>query len=252
MLAAVATTACTDDSGTASTSAGTTVDDVTAAATPTSTSETPAAPPTGSTESTSTGTTASTDATVVSSTVAIVAVPDDVVPGIDSDDPFCRAWSEFAGSFQTLAGAGSAADVFEVAASTVVSSAARTIAEEFPEPIASERDVFVNDVIGPFARRAERAGEALRDAGLSDAEIEVLGELWLRALTDSGVDGSEIDVAVPDDLVDAVAAAVEAVALPAIAVDPSLVTQASTPATFEFLAGNCPDQGILAGNDAVD
>lgn len=251
MLVAAATTACTDDGGTGSTSAGTTVDDVTVAATPTSTSETPA-PPTGSTESTSAGTTSGTDATVVSSTVAIVAVPDDVVPGIDSDNPFCRAWSEFAGSFQTLAGAGSAADVLEVAASTVVSSAARTIAEEFPEPIASERDVFVNDVIGPFARRAERAGEALRDAGLSDAQIEVLGELWLRALTDAGVDGAEIDVAVPDDLVDAVAAAVEAVALPAIAVDPSLVTQASTPATFEFLAGNCPDQGILAGNDAVD
>ena len=36
------------------------------------------------------------------STPAIEPVPETGVPGIDSGDVFCRAWSEFAGSFQAL------------------------------------------------------------------------------------------------------------------------------------------------------
>ena len=35
-------------------------------------------------------------------------VPDEPVPELDSDNPFCRAWSQFAGSFQRLALASSA------------------------------------------------------------------------------------------------------------------------------------------------
>lgn len=165
--------------------------------------------------------TPSTEATLIPSTLSaetIVPVPDDRVPGIDSDDPFCRAWSEFAVS------------------------------------IAFEREVFVADVIGPFARRADRASGELRAVGLSTAQIDALGDLWLMALVDTGVDDPEIDVVVPEELVDAVAAAVDnfSTDVPAIAEDPSLVTQASSPATFEYLSTNCPDQGILAGNDAIE
>ena len=40
--------------------------------------------------------------TTEETTPPIATVPDGGVPGIDSDDPFCRAWSEFAGSFQAL------------------------------------------------------------------------------------------------------------------------------------------------------
>ncbi len=244
--------ACTDDG-----SAGSVGDKAT---TPSALTETT------STESAMTSAAPSTEVAVVPSTVAVVpstvaiaAVPDAGVPGIDSGDPFCRAWSEFAGSFQALVGASAAgvesgATRLEVVASGAVSSAARTMADEFPVPIAFEREVFVNDVIGPFVRRADRASGELRAVGLSPAEIELLGDLWLAALVDAGVDDPEIDVAVPEGLSDAVVAAVVEFSadVPAIMEDPSLITQASAPATFDFLADNCPDQGILAGNDAID
>lgn len=253
VLMAVAAVACTDDGGAGS------IDSSVGARVGGEVTTMPSAPTeTIPAESVTTSAAPSTDVAVVPSTVAIVPVPDQGVPGIDSDNSFCRAWSEFAGSFQALAGASAAgaesgSTRLEVVASAAVSSAARTIADEFPVPIAFEREVFVNDVIGPFARRADRASEELRAVGLSPTEIELLGDLWLAALVDAGVDDPEIDIAVPDDLSDAVVAAVEEFStdVPAIVEDPSLVTQASAPATFDFLATNCPDQGILAGNDAI-
>jgi len=59
---------------------------------------------------------------------------------------------------------------------------------------------------------------------------------------------------VPDGLTEAVDAATEVFAanVPVIAADPSLITQAEAPAMLGHLADNCPDQGILAGNDAID
>jgi len=70
----------------------------------------------------------STEVSVVPSTVEIEPVPDVGVPGIDSADPFCRAWSEFAGSFQALAFA-SIADTDPVAAARleVVASPRRSM-----------------------------------------------------------------------------------------------------------------------------
>ncbi len=187
----------------------------------------------------------------------IATVPEEGVPGIDSADPFCRAWSEFAGTFQALAFA-SALDVADAAEREVVAAAAvvdavRTLDDEFPESIVAERVVFVGDVIGPFARRSERAVDELRLAGLDDEQIIALGDVWLRALADAGVDDPEFTVAVPDDLVAAVDAATAAFAddVPPIAADPSLITDADTPATLAYLAERCPDQGILAGNDAI-
>jgi hypothetical protein len=202
---------------------------------------------------------AATIATAPIATAPIATVPDDRVPGIDSEDPFCRAWSEYAGSFQTLTFASVAAsDPFaaarlEVIASAAVSSAAATIDTQFPEAVADERALFVDDVIGPFARRAQRAMDALDDAGLSPEEIERLGEAWLIELADLGADEIEVVVDVPDDLVAAVDVATSAFAadVPPIAADPSLVTSADTPATFGYLAEFCPDQGVLAGNDAI-
>jgi len=201
----------------------------------------------------------STEVAVVPSTVEIVPVPDVGVPGIDSADPFCRAWSEFAGSFQALAFA-SIADTdpvaaarLEVVASSAVTSSAQTMADEFPESVASEREIFLADVIGPFARRADRASDELRAAGVATGDIEQLGDAWLRALVEAGVDDPEMVVAVPDGVTEAVDAATEVFAanVPVIAADPSLVTEARAPATLGYLADNCPDQGILAGNDAI-
>lgn len=190
----------------------------------------------------------------------VATVPEQGVPGIDSANPFCRGWSEFAGSFQTLAFASLAgadpvaAARLEVVASAAVTSAAQMLADTFPDSVAAEREVFLDGVIGPFARRAGRLLDELVAAGLSVGEIEQLGDLWLTALIDAGVDGAEIVVVVPDELTDAVDAAAQVVAadVPPISADPSLVTQAEAPATFGYLTDNCPDQGILAGNDAVD
>jgi hypothetical protein len=108
-------------------------------------------------------------------------------------------------------------------------------------------------VIGPFARRAGRANVELRAAGLSPTEIATLGEVWLEALVDANGDAVGV-VVVPAGTSAQVdqATGVFANNVPPIAADPSLVTEAEAPATFDHLAENCPDQGILGGNDAID
>ena len=134
-----------------------------------------------------------------------------------------------------------------------MTSAVQTLADEYPEAIASERDTFIDGVIGPFARRAGRANDELRAVGLSSAEIAALGELWLEALVDANGDTLEV-VVVPGEVSAGVDQATAAFAadVPPIVADPSLVTEADAPATFDHLAENCPDQGILGGNDAID
>jgi hypothetical protein len=179
------------------------------------------------------------------------------VPGIDSADAFCRSWSEFAGSFQALALA-SAVDPdpvagarLEVVASPAVDRAAGALSEAFPGEIANERPVFLDGVVGPFANRSSLAGEELLTAGLTIDDRDELVLLWLEALV---AEQPVVAVTVPDELdkiVDAAAAAF-ARRVPPIAEDPSLVTDASAPATFAYIADNCPDQGILGGTDAID
>jgi hypothetical protein len=222
------------------------------------------------TPATSAAATTSAPATVASTTElastssvgpdTIATVPDDGVPGIDSENAFCRAWGEFAGSFQALVLVSSVstdpveAARLEVVASPAVVSAARSLDDALPESVAGERVAFVDGVIGPFSLRAQRATEALAAAGLSSAEVTELGELWLDTLAAAGVDDPEIAVVVPPGLVGEVDAAVAefVAAVPAIGDDPSLVTAATAPSTFGYLADNCPDQGILGGNDAID
>ena len=190
----------------------------------------------------------------------IATVPEEAVPGIDSEDPFCRAWSEFAGSFQALTFASiDGADPLvgarlEVIAAGAVVAAARSLDETFPDEIADEREVFVDDVIGPFARRAARAADELRSVDVGDDDIELLGDAWLAALVAADATDPVITVAVPADLDAAVVAATAAFVadVPPIADDPSLITRAEAPGTLGYLAEQCPDQGILAGNDAID
>ena len=114
--------------------------------------------------------------------------------------------------------------------------------------------MFVDEVIGPFARRAARAADELRSVGVGDDDIELLGDTWLAALVASDATDPVIAVDVPPELDAAVVAATAAFAadVPPIASDPSLITQAAAPATFGYLAEQCPDQGVLAGNDAID
>jgi hypothetical protein len=207
---------------------------------------------------TETTTTAASPTSSVSETIA--TVPEQAVPGIDSEDPFCRAWSEFAGSFQALTFAsidGTEPLVgarLEVVAAGAVVAAARTLEDAFPDEIADEREVFVDDVIGPFTRRATRAADELRTIGVGEDDIERLGAAWLAALVASDPADAVIAVDVPAELDAAVdaATAVFGVDVPPIAEDPSLITRAEAPGTLGYLAEQCPDQGVLAGNDAID
>jgi hypothetical protein len=198
-------------------------------------------------------------ATVTPGPASIATVPEEGVPGIDSDDPFCRAWSEFAGTFQALAFASfvgtdpEAALRLEVAASAALLAAADSIDAAFPDDVGREREAFVDGLLGPFTRRAERARDELVAAGLTDADLERLASLWLAALTEAGINDPALTAPVPDDLRAGFDAAVAAFGadVPSIGDDPSLVTDAAAPETEAYLAANCPDQGILGGNDVA-
>ena len=174
------------------------------------------------------------------------------VPGLDSDDEFCRSWSEFAGTFQALALAASLArdpaDAArtEVAGSSTIVAAAAGLDEHLPDELESERQALTVGLVGPMARRAGAAVDALTAAGLTDAEISALGEAWLGTLTASGLDEPieqvPLDPAVADR-VDAAAASLAA-ARPSIVEDPALITDASTSAGLnDFRTGARPDAG---------
>jgi hypothetical protein len=256
VVAVTVAAGCSGAGGDADVSAPTSATSLTS---PSSTQSEPASAPTSEAAASSSTAATTTSGPAVAGAETIATVPEVGVPGLDSADPFCRAWSEFAGSFQALAFASATASDalsaarLEVIASGAVTSAVRTLAEEFPDPIAAERDVFLDDVIGPFARRAIRAADELDSAGLSSEQIRGLGDAWLAALATTGADDSDLVISVPDDVTVAVDAATAtfAAGVPPIVSDPSLVTAAEAPATFDHLAENCPDQGILAGNDAV-
>jgi hypothetical protein len=184
-------------------------------------------------------------------------VPEVGIPGLDSDEVVCRAWSRFAGSFQVVAvaatfGAGAAA--LEVVAAPSVVRAYDELLDAWPDELATERDVVADDFLGPFAARAQVARDALVDVGADDATIERIESAWLAALAER--DPTSPDLAVDLDeatwsLVDAAAVTVEA-DLPAIPADPTLVTDASVPLTEAFLATTCPDQGTLAGQELTE
>jgi len=204
-------------------------------------------------------TTPTTEASAAPTTSSPV-VADTGVPGLDSADEFCRSWSEFAGTFQALALAASLArdpaDAArtEVAGSSTIVAAAAGLDEHLPDELEPEREALTAGLVGPMARRAAAAVDALNAAGLTDAEISALGEAWLGTLTTSGLDEPIEDVPLDPavaDRVDAAAASLAA-ARPSIVEDPALITDASTPLTLAYLADHCPDQGILAGNDIVD
>ncbi len=189
----------------------------------------------------------------------LATVPEAGVPGIDSGDPFCRAWSRFAGSFQALALASNlgsdprAALRLEVAASGAVTRAAADLATSLPPEVAGERGVFLDELLGPFTVRATVARDALLAAGLAPEAVDELGDLWLAAAAE-GAGDPDLVVVVTSDFQPAFDEAVAdfSAAVPSIAADQSLVTDAAAPMTIAYIGANCPDQGILGGNDIID
>jgi hypothetical protein len=191
---------------------------------------------------------------------SIPPVPDTGVPGIASDDAFCRVWSEYAGSVQALSLAWEvqpaiAAATLEVASSDAVRRAVAAMAAELPAEIQSNMQALTVDVPGPFLRRGERARQALIEAGATDAEIEQLGDAWIEAIAAAGLDADDVTVVLSEGVEAKLAIAAEAFLAdtPSILEDPTLdTTEFDISPSLDYISENCPDRGTLAGNDVIE
>jgi hypothetical protein len=191
------------------------------------------------------------------STPAPTAAPADTgVPGLDSDDSFCAAWSRFGGSWQLLVQAAFNAEQaeamrLEVIASTLVGEAYDAVFAAWPSELEPERELVAADYFGAFQRRSAEARQTLVEAGASDADVAAIADVWARTLEQYDPLAETIVVALPDELEPVVTAAAVAFAerrvpLPA---DPSMVITAETPMTDAYLASGCPDEGWIVGQD---
>jgi hypothetical protein len=187
-------------------------------------------------------------------TPEIPVVPETGVPGIDSADAFCRAWSEFAGSFQAVglvSAVGDPGNAFrlEVLAAAAVVDAVRALDSDLPAELEEERVPLVADFAGPYFARASAAD------GLLDVDVrEAFAASWIAQLAEQGVDDPFLEVDLPgvaDPTLFAAAVESFSAAFPSIVEDPSLITDVQIPLTDAYLASNCPDQGILGGNDVI-
>jgi hypothetical protein len=251
---AIALTACSADDGSAG--AASTSPTTPAPATTPSTTPVVTARPEPSTVPPSR---ASAPTTAPPATVDPAATPapaDTGVPGLDSDDAFCAAWSRFGGSWQvTLAAAafGPADDAarLEVLASTVVADAYDAIFLAWPAELESEREVVADEFFGAFRRRSADALAALSEAGADDDDIAELADLWVDALAGRDPGNPVLEVDVPEELAGTVVAAVGGFTAqrPPFTQDPSMVITASTPLTDDYLQTACPDQGSIFGEN---
>ncbi len=186
-----------------------------------------------------------------------VVVAEAGIPGLDSADAFCAAWSRFGGSWQVLlvasvfGGDEATAAELEVVAAPVVVAAYRALLDVLPAELASEADAVADGYFGPLARRADDAVASLRDAGATDADLDALGESWIGALAARDPEDPVVMPAVPGELEALVGAAAESFRTKRVGMadDPSLVIVAETPATDRFLETACPDQGALTGQE---
>jgi hypothetical protein len=195
--------------------------------------------------------------TTVAATFPVVEVPESGVPGLDSDDSFCAAWSRFGGTWQVVQVAANFAPdpavvpVMEVTAAPVVGAAYDAMLAAWPAELASERDAVADGYFGPLDRRAEAALAALVSAGASDADLDALARAWEAALAGRRAD-EPVVVAELDDrlqaLVDAAAAEFAAQRVDFVD-DPSMRITVETPSTDAYLATACPDQGALTGGE---
>lgn len=196
------------------------------------------------------------DADEPATTTFPVEVPETGVPGLDSDDAFCAAWSRWAGSLQIVAvtsafGAGPPESVatLEVIAAPVVRAAYDGMLEHWPDELASERDVAAEELFGPFTRRIDVAYDALVDAGADAATIDIVAGAWTATLAARDPSVPDVTVDLPEQLwplVDAAAADLATRRVP-FGTDPSLQTDPVVPLTEQHLVATCPDEGALAG-----
>jgi len=184
------------------------------------------------------------------------------VPGLDGSDPFCATWASYAGTLQALGTAAAFGGIphaaflaIEVAAAPRVVEAAAAIDAAWPPDLAAEHDVVVDQRIGPYSRRAQRAVDALRANGVTPEELTQLSEAWQAALRRRDPGNPVIALVDVDPAlqvkVDAAARAFD-VAVTPFADDPSLVVDSvAAPATDAYLAARCPDLAASGVGDAV-
>ena len=189
-------------------------------------------------------------------------VPETGVPGLDSDDAFCAAWSRFGGTWQVLSVGAAFLDApsvvagWEVASSPVVLTASDDLISNFPDELAAERDPALDGYFGALRQRIEIARSVLDDAGATDDDLAGLSEAWLTALAERDQFDADIGLELSDELqrlVDTAALNLLAQRGP-FSSDSTLIVTAVTPATDDYLATQCPDRGALAGQevDGVD
>jgi hypothetical protein len=187
------------------------------------------------------------------------APPSTGVPGLDSEDAFCAAWSRFGGSWQVLVQANFAGDPaeatrLEVVAAPLVATSFDDVLAAWPSELEHERELVADGYFGPFQRRSADALQALRESGASDDDIARLAESWSVALAAYDPMAFTIAVSVPPDLEQLVAdaAALFAGRRVPIPEDPTMVIAVETPDTDAYLATACPDEGWIVGQDVDD
>lgn len=198
---------------------------------------------------------------VLGTVPAPVEVPETGVPGLDSDDAFCAAWSRFGGSFQVVAvnaafGGGDATSIatLELVAAPTVDQAYRDLSAGWPADLEPERATALGDALGPFAVRVGGGEELLVELGATDDDLATIAAAWEAALAARDPQSPDVVVDLPDELW----TLVEAAAARQVAdrgdwrADESLVTKVETPLTDAYLATACPDQGTLAGQEIAD
>ncbi len=190
-------------------------------------------------------------------TPPIVDVPETGVPGLDSDDAFCAAWSRFGGSWQVLAvgssflGNPSIVAEWEVAAAPVIAGAYDELVDNLPAELATEADAVADGYFGVLIRRSTDAGEALVAAGASADLVDEIGEAWIAALAVRDPFSPELALELSDEAAGVVAVAGETFGSQRVEfhLDPSMVVAVETPLTDAYLEVACPDQGTLSGQE---
>lgn len=187
-----------------------------------------------------------------------IVIPETGIPGLDSTDRFCAAWSRWAGSYQVVSvtaafSDGPARDVaaLEVLASTVVVAASADLLASWPDAIKTERDRAADQYFGPFTRRSEIALGAFQAAGADATIVAATREAWLDALARRDPANLELSIDLPDaiwSIVDTAAADLLTERVP-FSDDQGLVIAADTSAIDDYIAATCPDQGALAGGE---
>jgi hypothetical protein len=183
------------------------------------------------------------------------------VPGISAVDGFCAAWARYSGSVQIIAVAVNFGQLTSVQSATLELEAAPSLVDAvaqidsgWPAELASEHTAAVDGYLGPYARRAAKAVDALHGAGMADAQIAQLRDAWDHVLATRDPDEPTVVVDLPPALnteVDAGATAFDAAVTP-WGTDPSLaVNLDAIPKTKLYLAKHCPDLASIGVGDEV-